>query len=779
MMRAHWSVLILMLSASAACAQTSDNRSAPDASMAVDLSRGLRADLADPLATRADSLTRAGRPWRATLLLAKELRDPTTATPAVRIAGARAAAAWRGWSEVERILNDATWLDDQLEGEARELLARSMLERGQPAVDEARRALSAARTDAQRVVRRVLLARAFDRANTHDSAAASYASAATRLPEAADWLRLRAAGVIPDSSARAAHFARVRTPVARARIPWTDAQARERSGDFAGAARIYQSLSAAPSAFRADALAARDDASRRALADRIVAYLATRTPAGDARVALEVLDKSGVILARPQELVVARAAADAGVSARAIAGFQRALAAGPLETGDQAAYAAALARSGRASDAIRVYDQVISSDPALAPAASYQRARAMLRSGTGAGTRAALRATATRYTSAPDAAAAALMLLADLQVDDGDIAGAGASLRELAARYPRTEQAPLARFRAALIAWSGDATRAAAAFDSVAALYPRDQEALAARYWAARAHERAGRRAEAEQRWNAIFADAPMSYYGMLSARRLGRAYWSPPAGADTAAHVASVDSVVARVRTLQTLGMDVEARFETEALATAGEQGTTDVPAVAQALSLLGDPARALKLAARAIERRAETPRTPPGGWPRSLYRASYPVLHAEALLESARRTSLDPALVAGLIRQESTWNPNAVSPVGARGLMQIMPSVGASLASGRGYPVWNQALLFEPDVSLQLGTLHLAASLRGDRESPVRALAAYNAGASRVRRWSQRPGVADPELFAEWIPYVETREYVRVVQRNAAVYRALYGWR
>jgi soluble lytic murein transglycosylase len=131
----------------------------------------------------------------------------------------------------------------------------------------------------------------------------------------------------------------------------------------------------------------------------------------------------------------------------------------------------------------------------------------------------------------------------------------------------------------------------------------------------------------------------------------------------------------------------------------------------------------------------------------------------------------------VAGLIRQESWWRPDAVSPVGARGLMQLMPSVGASIARGRQYPVWSTALLFEPDVSIELGTRHLASSMRGG-EPVARALAAYNAGASRVKRWSERPGVSDPELFTEWIPYVETGDYVRIVQRNAEMYRELYEW-
>jgi soluble lytic murein transglycosylase len=74
-------------------------------------------------------------------------------------------------------------------------------------------------------------------------------------------------------------------------------------------------------------------------------------------------------------------------------------------------------------------------------------------------------------------------------------------------------------------------------------------------------------------------------------------------------------------------------------------------------------------------------------------------------------------------------------------------------------------------------LGTAHLATSLKRGTP-PARALAAYNAGGSRLSRWLRRPGADDPELFAEWIPYTETRDYVRIVQRNANVYRALYGW-
>jgi len=719
----------------------------------------------DALTRRADSLVRAGRHWRASALLAPRLGTPANASPEQRLAGARAAAGWDGWTEVERILRGATWLDQQFGGEGRELLARAALERGQDATIDARLALVAAGDDGTRVVRRVLLSRAHDRANATDSAAAGYAAAAQRLPAVADWLQLRAAGTLADSAARTRLFAGLRGPVARARIGHTDAQARERHGDFTGAARAHLATGASGASFRAAALAARDPEARRALTDRIVAWLGNSPEAREVRPALEVLDGMRLPLSRAQELVVARAAADRG-PARAVASFRRAASAGPLEPRDRFAFGAALLRAGSAPDAERQFAS-LATDPALAPSAAYQRARSLLAAGNGGGARAALRGVATTHAGNASAASSALLLLADLQVDDGDVGAAASSLGQVAARYPDTPVAPLARFRAGLIAFGRDPRAAALLFDSLAARYPADEEAIAARYWAGRAHERAGSVAEAQRRWREVIAASPLSYYAGASASRLRVAGWSAPAGADDAPRVGAVDSAAARIEILLRLGMVAEARLEMDALAERAERSVAEAGAIAGALARVGEPARALRVAAKALQKGTPT---------RALLRAAYPVVHADALIEESRRNRLDPALVAGLIRQESSWNPRAVSPVGARGLMQLMPTVGASIARARRFPLWNEALLFDPDVSLELGSSHLARSLsRGT--PPARALAAYNAGGSRLIRWLRRPGSADPELFTEWIPFTETRDYVRIVQRNAEVYRALYS--
>ena len=108
----------------------------------------------------------------------------------------------------------------------------------------------------------------------------------------------------------------------------------------------------------------------------------------------------------------------------------------------------------------------------------------------------------------------------------------------------------------------------------------------------------------------------------------------------------------------------------------------------------------------------------------------------------------------------------------------MQVMPSVGRSIAPSIGITEWDPALLFQPDVNVQMGVRHLEASL-ARHDHPAYALAAYNAGESRARRWRVKRGGSDPALFVELIPFVETRDYVRIILRNREFYRALYTGR
>jgi soluble lytic murein transglycosylase len=149
------------------------------------------------------------------------------------------------------------------------------------------------------------------------------------------------------------------------------------------------------------------------------------------------------------------------------------------------------------------------------------------------------------------------------------------------------------------------------------------------------------------------------------------------------------------------------------------------------------------------------------------------YPTPFRDIVLARSQETGLDPAYVFGVIRQESRFIPDVRSNVGAAGLMQLMPSTARWVAR-------KLALDFRPDqitdpaVNLTLGTNYLKLVLEDFGGSQAMAAAAYNAGPNRPRRWREGPPV-EPAIWAENIPFNETRDYVKKVLSNAAVYASL----
>jgi soluble lytic murein transglycosylase len=213
---------------------------------------------------------------------------------------------------------------------------------------------------------------------------------------------------------------------------------------------------------------------------------------------------------------------------------------------------------------------------------------------------------------------------------------------------------------------------------------------------------------------------------------------------------------------------MQVEAGFENDRLFRDALANPSRIVATAAALAGSDQASRSISLGKRALDDLGRTPTN---------YRLYFPVLERETLISSSRENGLDPVLVAALIRQESNFNPVATSPAGARGLMQLMPDVGRGLASSKGIAPWDPEMLYDPDINIRLGTAHLSGLMHKYPEV-VKALAAYNAGESRVEKWSTKTGADDPEVFTERIPFVETRDYVRIILRNRAYYQALYPW-
>jgi soluble lytic murein transglycosylase len=159
----------------------------------------------------------------------------------------------------------------------------------------------------------------------------------------------------------------------------------------------------------------------------------------------------------------------------------------------------------------------------------------------------------------------------------------------------------------------------------------------------------------------------------------------------------------------------------------------------------------------------------------PRLVQRLIYPLPYAEAIVAQAKQRSVDPLLFAGLIRQESTFNPAARSSANALGLAQVVPSTGQGIASALGKS-FNSDDLFKPGVAIEYGVFYLGRQLAQYNGRVFPALAAYNAGGGNVNSWLADYGADDPDLFAERIPYGETSHYLQVVYENYGNYRRLY---
>lgn len=152
-----------------------------------------------------------------------------------------------------------------------------------------------------------------------------------------------------------------------------------------------------------------------------------------------------------------------------------------------------------------------------------------------------------------------------------------------------------------------------------------------------------------------------------------------------------------------------------------------------------------------------------------------SYPLAYRDIVTKYSSGLRLSPSLVYSLIRAESQFNANAVSPVGARGLMQLMPSTAKAVDGGSRSR--NPAVLLgQPEYNIRLGTRHLKDLLKYHNGNLVSAIAAYNAGSTAVERWRKAFGHLREDEFIENIPYAETREYVKKVLATADLYDQLY---
>jgi len=159
----------------------------------------------------------------------------------------------------------------------------------------------------------------------------------------------------------------------------------------------------------------------------------------------------------------------------------------------------------------------------------------------------------------------------------------------------------------------------------------------------------------------------------------------------------------------------------------------------------------------------------------PMAYWRILFPKAWWDIIKVESAKNNLDPYLVASLIRQESEFNPSVVSYANAWGLMQLLPSVGKAMAKEEGISHFETFQLLDPETNIRLGCRYLREMLDHVGGVPEYAMAAYNAGDSRVIEWEAAGPYSGIDEFVESIPFTQTREYVQGIVRNEEIYRAI----
>ena len=346
--------------------------------------------------------------------------------------------------------------------------------------------------------------------------------------------------------------------------------------------------------------------------------------------------------------------------------------------------------------------------------------------------------------------------------------------------------AETAKWRVAWTAYLDRDPQAGALFEEHLRDFPASSYQAEALYWLGRLAERSGDNPRARAYLLKLAGRFPQTYWGSVARARLQQLGPGNAAPAESVPVLALVKPPKplpdlnaplgppaarrdARARALHAIGFDPSADLEWRA--GYAETGSAQLlVALAQAAVASG------RYPAAIVTIRQAVPQLEARRWeelPISVWAAAFPLPYAEQIRAAAARQGLDPMLVAGLIRQESAFQPGSLSKAKAMGLMQVMPGTGKILAKQLNVPFKKQRL-FEPEYNLRLGTKYLAnlVAMFGSEEP---AIAAYDAGENRIAGWQAQRKYDEMAEFIECIPITETREYVQIVSRNASIYRRL----
>ena len=279
-------------------------------------------------------------------------------------------------------------------------------------------------------------------------------------------------------------------------------------------------------------------------------------------------------------------------------------------------------------------------------------------------------------------------------------------------------------------------------------------------YWLGRANEQLGNRDAAAARYQQAATDR--SFYGFAAADKIGQPY--------RLNHERHHFDDTTRE---QTARLPVVQR--TEALLRIGEEGLANsewLYAVQQ-----GTPQQARALADYAAHQQwyARLVQTTIAGEMWDTLEWRFPPAYRESFMQWGQQTGVDPYLLMAITRRESAYNPVALSPAGARGLMQLMPGTATQVSRQLGLNDPGPYGVLEPELNIRLGSTYLRDKLNRYRGNRLAATAAYNAGPGRVDQWLGTHSMESFDLFVESIPFRETRDYVQAVLSYRVIFESL----
>jgi soluble lytic murein transglycosylase len=368
-----------------------------------------------------------------------------------------------------------------------------------------------------------------------------------------------------------------------------------------------------------------------------------------------------------------------------------------------------------------------------------------------------------------------------------DYAAAVAYYSTLATRFPSSKNAATAHWRAGWLSYrQGLYADASRIFNEQIRLYPGATETVSALYWRGRLYETVEHKPDlAAANYRALLRAYPHYFYAQLARQRLAalgnyqkEALPAPQPQLDRiqAPPVPPLEESfpadsphLAKARLLANAGLN---EYIAQEIAADPDSSSWSALAEAQIYASYGENFRAMRIVKRALPSAATASIQ---SIPQAYWRILFPKPWWETIRTESAKNNLDPYLVAALIRQESEFNPSAVSPANACGLMQLLPATGKSLAHEEGIKHFQTFQLFDPATNIRLGTRYLRKTLDKFGGVTEYALAAYDAGDDRVLDWQAGGPYQGIDEFVESIPFTETREYVESILRNLETYKAI----